>query len=249
MPEYRNGYVPSDLLITFNVGVSTGEGLWKHQLSPATYAKHIALVALARVNTGRTLTISAGWGAYRPYAAQVYARSVHGNGAAVPGTSSHGGFWERQQTLAIDYGNWSYVYGGSRDAFYRDVRAVGLEPGLISPQRGYPDEPWHVVDKSPWQAVGSGSGGIEGAEMNAEEWRQFQVLAKTVNKMATAVDNINAWISEGGPGVTKAQAEPGTVAARVINLDRQVTGADNFGKLVGPTVADRVIDIQKNIKR
>lgn len=153
MPSYANGYIPDSLLITFNVGYSAGEGQWKHQLSPATYAKHLALLALARKNTGRTLAISAGWGAYRPYAAQVYARKVHGNGAASPGTSSHGGFWERQQTLAIDYGNWSYVYNGSRDAFYRDARAVGFEPGLISPQRGYPDEPWHVVDKNPWAAA------------------------------------------------------------------------------------------------
>lgn len=158
MVTYSNGYIPSSLLVTFNVGRSAGEGEWKHQLSPATYAKHLALVALARKNTGRTLTLSNGWSGYRPYSAQMYARQRYGNGAAWPGTSSHGGFWEGQQTLAIDYGNWSYVYNGSRDAFYRDCRAVGFEPGLISPQRGYPDEPWHVVDKNPWAAVPAGSG-------------------------------------------------------------------------------------------
>lgn len=157
MVTYSNGNIPASLLITFNVGYTSGEGDWKHQLSPGTYAKHLALVTLARKNTGRTLALSAGWSGYRPYAAQVYARQRYGNGAATPGTSSHGGFWEGQQTLAIDYGNWSYVYGGSRDAFYRDARVVGFEPGLISPQRGYPDEPWHVVDKQPW-ASGSGAG-------------------------------------------------------------------------------------------
>lgn len=160
MPSYSNGYITDSMLITFNVGVSAGEGVWKHQLSPSTYAKHLALVLLARKNTGRTLQISPGWGAYRPMPAQVYARKVHGRGAADPGTSSHGGFWEGQQTLAIDYGNWSYVYNGNRAAFYRDVRAVGLEPGLISVGRGYPDEPWHVVDKQPW-AGGSAAGGVE----------------------------------------------------------------------------------------
>lgn len=87
-----------------------------------------------------------------------------------------------------------------------------------------------------------------GAEMNAEEWRQFQVLAANVNKLVERVDNINAWISEGGPGVEQALAKPGTVAARVINIDRQVTGADNFGKQVGPTVAERLIDVQKTVK-
>lgn len=159
MVSYSNGYIPDSSLVTFNVGYSPGEGYWKHQLSPGTYAKHVALVNLARRNTGRTLALSAGWSGYRPYSAQVYARGRYGNGAATPGTSSHGGFWERQQTMAIDYGNWSYVYNGDRAAFYRDVRAVGLEPGLISPQRGYPDEPWHVVDKQPWAAGAATSAG------------------------------------------------------------------------------------------
>lgn len=159
MVSYSNGYIPASLLITFNVGWSAGEGEWKHQLSAGTYAKHLALVTLAKRNTGRTLALSAGWSGYRPYSAQVYARKRYGNGAATPGTSSHGGFWERQQTLAIDYGNWSYVYNGDRAVFYRDARAVGFEPGLISPQRGYPDEPWHVVDKEPWRRVSAPAGG------------------------------------------------------------------------------------------
>ncbi|WP_447948205.1 hypothetical protein [Microbacterium maritypicum] len=167
--SYRNGYIPDNLLITFNVGYSTGEGQWKHQLSAGTYSKHLALVALARKNTGLTLAISNGWGAYRPYPAQVYARKVHGNGAATPGTSSHGGFWEGQQTLAIDYGNWSYVYGGNRSAFYRDARAVGFEPGLISPQRGYPDEPWHVVDKNPWAAGSAAAGNSTEDDMSVDD--------------------------------------------------------------------------------
>lgn len=157
MTPYKNGYIPESALVTFNTGFTAGEGNWKHQLSPGTYAKHLALVELARKNTGRTLTLSAGWSGYRPFSAQVYARNRYGVGAATPGTSSHGGFWEGQQTLAIDYGNWSYVYGGSRAAFYRDVRAVGMEPGLISRERGYPDEPWHVVDKNPW-AAGAAAG-------------------------------------------------------------------------------------------
>ena len=223
--RYSNGYIPDSALITFNVGYSAGEGQWKHQLSPATYAKHLALIALARKNTGRTLQISAGWGAYRPYPAQVYARSVHGNGAAWPGTSSHGGFWEGQQTLAIDYGNWSYVYNGSREAFYRDVRAVGLEPGLISPHRGYPDEPWHVVDKSPWAAGAVPAGGstapnIEEDDMFTDEdraraqqlerdvaWLKTRVGGKdgepTISSNLTGVAGIVQWLKERIGGSTK----------------------------------------------
>ena len=158
MPAYRNGEVPAGLLVTFASGWLPNEGTWKHQLPPATYRKHLALVALAKLNAGRTLKVSEGWGAYRPRHIQEYAKKIHGIYAATPGTSSHGMFWEGRQCAAIDYGNWSYVYGGNRAAFYRDVRAVGMVPGLISPARGYPDEPWHVVDLDPWAAVPAGSG-------------------------------------------------------------------------------------------
>ena len=155
---YQNGRVPQDMLITFASGWLPNEGTWYHQLPPGTYAKHLTLVALAKRNTGRDLKATAGWSCYRPLAVQVYAKRVHGKWAADPGTSSHGMFWEKIQCAAVDYGNWSYVYNGDRAAFYRDVRAAGLEPGLISPARGYPDEPWHVVDKNPW-AAGAATGG------------------------------------------------------------------------------------------
>lgn len=156
MPAYRNGEVPDSLLVTFASGWLPEEGQWKHQLPPSTYRKHLALVALAKRNTGRVLKPTAGWSCYRPRPVQVYAKKIHGIFAATPGTSSHGLFWEGRQCAAIDYGNWGEVYGGDRAAFYRDVRAVGLEPGLIEPRRGYPDEPWHVVDLDPWAPAPAG---------------------------------------------------------------------------------------------
>jgi hypothetical protein len=153
MPTYSNGYIPESLLVTFAEGANTVDGTWKHQLSAATYARHLALVKRAKERTGRTLKITEGWGAYRPYSSQVVARRIYGNGAAYPGTSSHGGFWEGRQTLAMDYGNWSAVYGGDQGTWFADCRAVGLTPGMIMRSRGYPDEPWHVIDLDPWGAV------------------------------------------------------------------------------------------------
>lgn len=208
MVAYNNGYIPESLLITFNVGFSAGEGLWKHQLSAGTYAKHLALVTLARKNTGRTLALSSGWSGYRPYSAQVYARQRYGNGAASPGTSSHGGFWERQQTLAMDYGNWSYVYGGNRAAFYRDCRAVGFEPGLIVPARGYPDEPWHVVDKQPW-AAGSAAGGSSG------EWDEMATEAQMKQAVRDGVFEVltGAKLGPGGRNIFDSMNFLGDVSA------------------------------------
>lgn len=153
---YRNGEVPESWLIEFDSGWNAEDGAWVHSLPPATYRKHLALVALAKKNTGRDLKIGVGWCAYRPVAAQIMLKKRYGIMAAEPRTSSHGGFWERRQVMAIDYSNWSYVYNGDRAAWFRDVRAVGLVPDMISPRRGYPDEPWHAIDTDPWAPVPAG---------------------------------------------------------------------------------------------
>jgi hypothetical protein len=155
---YSNGYIPPGDLVVFNTGVNRVDGAWYWGLPPATYARHTELLRLIRKHKGRDLQISDGWGAYRPYHAQVKAREIYGNGAAWPGTSSHGGYWEDRQTMAMDYSNWGEVFDWNRGEFYEFCRAVGLTPGLISEERGYPDEPWHVVDLNPWSAVPSFEG-------------------------------------------------------------------------------------------
>jgi len=160
MFTYRNGYVPEGLLVTFNRGHNARDGHWTHAFPPAVYARHVALVARAKQRTGRTLALNYGWTAYRPLWAQAMLKAYYTsigqpNMAAKPGTSSHGGFWEGQQTMAGDYSNWAWVYDGfgGRAAFAEDCRAVGALPNMIVPARGYPDEPWHVVFPDPWGAV------------------------------------------------------------------------------------------------
>ena len=56
-------------------------------------------------------------------------RKIYGNGAATPGTSSHGMLWEGRICLALDVGNWSWVYGGDREQWFAD---------------------WHIIDFTPW---------------------------------------------------------------------------------------------------
>jgi hypothetical protein len=159
MPTYTNGYIPENLLVIFKRGWSKIDGDWYWGLPAATYARHLALVALARKrNPNVWLTPTDGFSCYRPYWAQVIAQKVWGIGAARPGTSSHGGFWEGRQTLAIDYHNWGQVYGWNQAAWFADVRSVGLTPGMIMRSRGYPDEPWHVIDLDPWGPVPAFSG-------------------------------------------------------------------------------------------
>lgn len=166
MPDYSNGNVPSNLLVTFNRGHNDRDGHWSHSFPPATYARHLELVRIARSRTGRPLALGYGWTAYRPLAAQRMLKQYYTSigkprQAADQGTSSHGGFWERKQTMAGDYGNWDAVYGGfgGRAAFAEDCRKAGLLPNMIVPARGYPDEPWHVIDPNPWSAVPAFAGG------------------------------------------------------------------------------------------
>lgn len=166
---WRNGYIPESDLVIFKRGNNPTDGDWFWGLTPATYARHLALVSRAFNKTGRTLTPSDGWGTYRPYDAQVIARRIYGNGAASPGTSSHGGFWEGRETLAIDYSNWAWVYNGDRDAFYADARAVGLTPGMIATSRGYPDEPWHVIDLNPRSGPTTAGVGAEAFDFEESE--------------------------------------------------------------------------------
>lgn len=87
---------------------------------------------------------------------------------------------------------------------------------------------------------GTGAGSAEDMGMTAEEWRQFQVLAATVNATASRVANIDAWVSAGGAGVEQGTAADGTIASRVINIDRQVTGANG----TSVNLVQHVLDIK-----
>ncbi|WP_336630035.1 MULTISPECIES: hypothetical protein [unclassified Microbacterium] len=67
--------------------------------------------------------------------------------AAYPGTSSHGGNYNGVESGAVDYGNWGDV---GRAVFFDLARRAGFQPGYFDGTGGKPDEPWHVIDWSPW---------------------------------------------------------------------------------------------------
>lgn len=197
MPRYPNGRIPESALVVFHRGHNATDGDFYWGLPPASYQKHLALVARAQRRTGRGLSPSQGWSCYRPMHAQELARRIYGNGAAVPGTSSHGGFWEGRDTSAVDYGNWAWVYQnhGGRAAFFEDCRAVGLEPDMISPRRGYPDEPWHVIDMNPWAAspILAGVDFTEDDMPSVEEILDYNIPRQGGQKGTTNLRQIIAW--------------------------------------------------------
>ena len=163
MPRYANGFWPDSALpVVLGEGYNSTDGKWHHRATEHTAWCWQELQRIALAHTGRLLTITPGFGLYRPYAAQVRAREIYGMGAAWPGASSHGGYWERKDSLAIDVWNWEWVYAkfGSRARaeFFADCRKAGFEPGLIHPSRGngYPDEPWHIIDLHPFAPIPAG---------------------------------------------------------------------------------------------
>lgn len=236
MTKYRNGYVPLSALIKIASGTN-GDGYWEHLLSPSQLAKHNALLALAKKRTGKTLAISSGWNAYRPYAAQVAAKKKYGSGAAAPGYSSHGGVYNGHDAMAMDYGNWGSVYGWNKSNFFADARAVGLEPGRIS------SEPWHVIDNDPWAAVPSGGQGndmgtLDNTEENYQIWARWQQraffydvrengfgpdwkLGRTVFEMLRAADD-SADVAKIGASVGEEIAKVNITLAGLGTVDLQI---------------------------
>jgi len=246
MPTYSNGRVPEDLLVIFARGQNATDGVWFHGLPAATYARHLALVARALLRTGRRLTITDGWGAYRPYAAQVLAERIYGTGAARPGTSSHGLFWEGMQCAAIDYGNWAWVYQnhGGFAAFKEDCAAVGLWAGAIMPNRGYPREEWHVVDTDPWSAVPAGFDSIplEDDMPTAREIAQ-EILGYPAYDNGPSISQFYKNVDQGGIATqvwarTVDRGEGGKINALQELADVKTMAMQLLGRPVGEVTVD-----------
>lgn len=216
MASHKNGYLPAHLFITLASGTDS-DGYWEHQLTPTTYRKFMMLRARALARTGRMLELSSGWSGYRPIEPQRAYWARYGYGAAYPGTSSHGGVWEGQDTLAMDIGNWAWVYANfnnPREEFYKDARAAGLEPGLIHPSRGnnYPDEPWHVIDLDPWAVVPEETEPAAQGEDMYVQWSDDP--AKAVYAVATEVGQPSMRVCGRG------EAAIARASGRVVSCDR-----------------------------
>lgn len=237
MPTYPNGRVPADKLVVFNTGTDRYGRYFEWRLPPSTYRKHLALVARALKRTGRTLSPSEGWSCYRPYAEQVFARSIHGNYAAKPGTSSHGGSWAGPptgwrlvDTAAIDYHNWAWVYEnhGGRTAWFADIRAVGLIAGGISAP-AFPDEPWHVIDiEQPYAEAAPADSGSEPfpatKETKVDIYNRKDATARDGGR--TVKPNGSFWLNETkGAATTAASNLVGKVGNYSSTVLVQATGA------------------------
>lgn len=142
---YANGGVPINLLVA---RPCAGKDVCL--MMPGTAAKFDRLVALAQAERGWTPVVSGPADAYRTIGMQrTYWNTMPYPMAAYPGTSSHGGSYNGVESGAVDIGNWSEV---GRAVFFDLARRAGFEPGYFDGTGGKPDEPWHVIDWSPWDA-------------------------------------------------------------------------------------------------
>jgi hypothetical protein len=150
MALFRNGGIPLGVV---SAVIARGEDAhgrpWEQRLTPATAERWAFAVDYAVRTFHRRIRIRSGANGYRDLAWQEIARrdacaAGNCNGAAAPGTSSHGGNWRGRDCLAIDVDpnglSWAQVWEA--------CTAAGFSCGLITEEiSGIPGgEPWHVID-------------------------------------------------------------------------------------------------------
>lgn len=122
-------------------------GTWKHLLPPGTAARWLWMVARALLLYGVTLRITPGWNAYRPLWVQKLYRAALGIMAAVPGWSSHGGWFNGRESMAIDVQNWKDLAPGNERLAWSRFVALCKEAGFTV-DFVKPTELWHIGDLS-----------------------------------------------------------------------------------------------------
>ncbi|MBW9094651.1 hypothetical protein JNB62_13220 [Microbacterium jejuense] len=157
--SYSNGRVPEAALVQLDSG-TTGRG--RHVSTPASALRWYLVRRDVQRETGVTLHISPGMNAYRDYDEQVIGRTnacAAGNclAAASAGSSSHGGNmaypftnWVRVDAMAFDIGDYWRIPWAT---FKGICERYGLEVGLITRAIAGIDEPWHIIDRRPYQAL------------------------------------------------------------------------------------------------
>ncbi|MBT2484848.1 MULTISPECIES: hypothetical protein [unclassified Microbacterium] len=153
---YRNGEVPLHKLIHVQNNIWLPAGTlarwnWAVQQGVKKYGVRLRI-------TGQNSTGKYTWNGYRPLSAQKLYRNAFGQLAAVPGWSSHGGWYHNQEVFAIDVDNWAEM-GWAR--FAALMRLAGLRVDFVSPR-----EQWHVGDfNNPWVIPAFASSG-SGSHLN-----------------------------------------------------------------------------------
>jgi hypothetical protein len=197
----QNGRLPGAMLATIP---GTARRL-RVDLVPQT----AAMMRAFRDHFGRELYITDG---YRTYEEQVILRLNKGNWAAVPGQSNHG--WGQ----ALDLGSRVNIEGSAE---YLWMKRNGPTFGWTHPwwaENNNPSdgqqEPWHWEGAYVPPSQYGSTAPAEEDEMSAAE----------VAVLNAKLDNILAWLANGGPDAPGAPGGPGSILERVRLTQASVNG-------------------------
>jgi hypothetical protein len=159
MPTYSNGRVPYTVVSVVLAKGTDSNGYWEFRCTPAFAARWAFAKREAERRFGRTIYIRTGWNIYRPYDVQYAARrracaSGNCNGAAVEGSSSHGGNWGGRDCLAVDVD----PNGLTWDQVDQAMEAAGFSARLITEAMSgiKGGERWHYIDFNAFGAIPAG---------------------------------------------------------------------------------------------
>ncbi|MCC2033059.1 hypothetical protein [Microbacterium allomyrinae] len=157
---FKNGEVPYSVVSVVLASGTDSNGYWEFRCTPAFAARWASAKREAERRFGRTIHIRAGWNIYRPLFSQRTARTNackqgNCNGAAVEGTSSHGGEWRGRPCLAVDVD----PNGLTWDQVDQAMEAAGFSARLITEAMSgiKGGERWHYIDFNAFAPLPAGS--------------------------------------------------------------------------------------------
>jgi hypothetical protein len=161
-------------------------GYWEFRCTPAFAARWAFAKAYALKHFGRTIFIRTGWNIYRPIASQRVARAnacAAGNcaGAAVAGSSSHGGNWNGRDCLAVDVDpnglTWDQVDEAMSAAGFAVQQITEAMSGISGGER------WHYIDFAAFGAVPAFTEETEFTPEPEEEDMSYSIINTTDGKI------------------------------------------------------------------
>ena len=180
---WSNGQIPDSVVSVVLASGHDENGYWEFRCTPAFAARWAFAKLEAERRFGRTIHIRTGWNIYRPLFPQQTARRSacaqgNCNGAAYPGSSSHGGEWNGRPCLAVDVDPNGLTWDQVDQAMAAAGFAIQQITEAMSGIRG--GERWHYIDFNAFGPVPAGS--------NSTSWED--IMAKLDNEDRAWLD---AW--------------------------------------------------------
>lgn len=190
MATYSNGNVPYSVVSVVLAGGTDENGPWEFRCTPAFAARWAFAKRYAETRFGRTIYIRTGWNIYRPLFSQVTARRnacAAGNcsGAAVVGSSSHGGNWNGRDCLAVDVDpnglTWDQVDEAMAAAGFAIQQITEAMSGISGGER------WHYIDFNAFGPVPAGMDATAFTQDSDPQSQEEDDMALTIYRRGASI--------------------------------------------------------------